>query len=310
MKAAAKQAVEKQAKKAKKKKKGTVILVLLMILILLLGVGIIAYPTFADWWNSMHQSRAIAAYVDKVNEADDAELEAILNAAQAYNAALLRKENPYLMTEQDKANYLSQLDIIDNGVMGYLQIESIGVNLPIYHTTDESVLQVAIGHIDWSSLPVGGESTHCLLSGHRGLPSARLFTDLPNLQPGDRFTITVLRQTLTYQVDQIRTVEPHEVAELTTVSGKDYCTLITCTPYGINTHRLLVRGVRVENDEEAPVVVITGEAVRIPNYITIPAVGIPMLFLFLTFSVILTRKRRLPDLAELQAQAMKTKTDK
>ena len=168
--------------------------------------------------------------------------------------------------------------------MGYVQISAIGVNLPIYHSVDEGVLQIAVGHIPGSSLPVGGERTHAILSGHRGLPSAKLFSDLDQMVEGDTFTINILNQTITYMVDQIRIVLPEEVDELAIKPGRDYCTLVTCTPYGVNTHRMLVRGKRIENIVGE--VVVVAEAVRIPNYVVIPAVGIPLLFVTLTIMLI------------------------
>lgn len=264
---------------------------MLLIGILLIGAGIIAYPSVSDWWNSYHQTRAVAAYASAVDEASDAEVEKIMQAAHAYNDALLQKSNRYVMSEADMAEYRSQLDITGTGIMGYVRIEAIDVYLPIYHTTEESVLQIAVGHLEWSSLPVGGRDTHCLLSGHRGLPSARLFTDLDKLREGDVFTVTVLRQTASYRIDQIRIVEPHEVSSLGIVAGQDLCTLITCTPYGVNTHRMLVRGHRIEAEEKAPVIV-TPEAVRIPNYITIPAIGIPLLFAALVLALIVSSRKR------------------
>lgn len=287
-----KSAAPEKATQKGKKKKGSKWSTILLIVLLLIGAGIIAYPTVADWWNSYHQSRAVAAYASAVDEASEEEIAQILAAAHAYNEALPQKSNPYLVTDDDLRDYMSQLDLTGNGIMGYVQIESIGVNLPIYHTTEESVLQIAIGHLEWSSLPVGGVNTHCLLSGHRGLPSARLFTDLDKLKEGDVFTLTVLRQTAYYRVDQIRIVEPHEVSTLGVVEGQDLCTLITCTPYGINTHRLLVRGHRFEPDQEEPAIIVSPEAVRIPNYITIPAVAIPLLFLSLVFALVFSSKRK------------------
>jgi sortase A len=186
--------------------------------------------------------------------------------------------------------YNSLLDLSGTGIIGYITIKSIGVYIPIYHGTDESVLQIAVGHLEWTSLPVGGESTHSVLSGHRGLPSAKLFTDLDQLREGDTFTVTVLNQMITYEIDQIRIVEPGDISELSIVPGKDYCTLVTCTPYGINTHRMLVRGTRTAN--ETGELVVPAEAFRIPNYITIPAVGIPLLFLTLLTLLIVSAVRR------------------
>ena len=287
-------AKEKTGQTQPKKKKSNLSTIIL-VLILLLGIGIMAYPTVSDWWNSFHASRAIASYSAAVENTDSEEIQAMLAEARAYNASLLRKENPYRMTDEDLEVYNSLLNLSGNGIIGYIEIKSINVYIPIYHGTEESVLQIAVGHIDWTSLPVGGESTHAVLSGHRGLPSARLFTDLDQMKEGDIFTVTVLKQQISYQVDQIRIVEPGDVSELSIVPGQDYCTLVTCTPYGVNTHRLLVRGHRVVN--EGGELVVTPEAFRIPNYLTIPAVGIPLLFLFLLGMLIYYRRRR-PRIAD------------
>ncbi len=284
---------EKKDVKPAKKKRGSKVLTLLLVLIILTGVGIMAYPSISDWWNSYHQSQSIADYVTAVNETDPKLLARMIADAREYNAKLLNKENRYSLTDEEMEEYLSLLDLSGTGIIGYIKIDSIGVYLPVYHTTDESLLQVAIGHLEWSSLPVGGESTHSLLSGHRGLPSAKLFTDLDLLHEGETFTVTVLNETLTYRIDQILIVEPNEVSSLSIVPGEDYCTLITCTPYGINTHRILVRGTRIETEEEKNAVIIVPEAVRIPNYIAIPAVAVPILFLLLLFSMfVMPRKRK------------------
>jgi len=180
---------------------------------------------------------------------DAEEYERMWNDAVEYNTNLLSKSNRYNMTDEQRAEYESILDVTGTGIMGYIEIPSIDVSLPIYHGTNESVLQIAIGHIESSSLPVGGIGTHCVISGHRGLPSAKLFSDIDQLKEGDVFMIQVLDDTLTYEVDQIRTVLPTEMKDLRIEEGKDYCTLVTCTPYGVNTHRLLVRGHRVETTE-------------------------------------------------------------
>ena len=279
----------------KSKKKKSNLSTVILVLILILGLGIMAYPTVSDWWNSFHATRAIASYSAAVEKTDHDELQAMLEAAREYNESLLYKENPYVMDEEDLARYNSLLDLSGTGIIGYVEIKSIGVYIPVYHGVGESVLQIAVGHIDWTSLPVGGENTHAVLSGHRGLPSARLFTDLDQMKEGDLFTITVLNQQISYQVDQIRIVEPADMSELGIIPGGDYCTLVTCTPYGVNTHRLLVRGHRVAN--EGGELVVAPEAFRIPNYLTIPAVGIPLLFLFLLGMLIYYRRRR-PRIAD------------
>ncbi len=269
---------EKLVEKKGKKRRVPSVSTIILTVILLAGVGIFLYPSVSDWWNSMHATRAIAGYVTAMEDMSGQEKEAILEEAREYNSRLSDGVN-FTLTDEQRAEYDSLLDITGTGIMGYVQISAIGVNLPVYHSVDEGVLQIAVGHIPGSSLPVGGERVHSILSGHRGLPSAKLFSDLDQMQEGDVFTVTVLDETITYMVDQIRIVLPEETDELAIQPGKDYCTLVTCTPYGINTHRMLVRGRRIENIEGD--VVIVAEAVRIPNYIVIPAVGIPMLFLVL-----------------------------
>lgn len=252
---------------------------IMLSLILLAGLCLILYPSLSDWWNSFHQTRAIASYTEDVENTSEEERQLLLEEARAYNDMLTKTGNSFILSKEEETKYMSLLDVSGTGIMGYLNIPSIDVNLPIYHGTDETILQIAIGHIAGSSLPIGGSGTHCLLSGHRGLPSARLFTDLDQVKEGDIFLITVLDELITYQVDQIRIVLPEEVEELAIEKGEDYCTLITCTPYGVNTHRILVRGRRVNN--LAGEAVVSAEAVRIPNYLVIPAIGIPLLFLIL-----------------------------
>ena len=260
------------------------------IVVLVSGLGIIAYPTFSDWWNSYHQTRAIANYVNAVEETDQETIDAMLAKADAYNKKLAQNGNRWHQSDTELAEYKSILDLTGTGVMGYVQVPSINVDYPIYHGMAESVLQVAIGHLEGSSLPVGGKATHAAISGHRGLPSARLFTDLDKLVEGDNFSITVLDRTLWYEVDQIRIVLPSDLSNLGIEPKGDYCTLITCTPYGINTHRMLVRGHRV--DAPAGTGVVTAEAVQIPRYIAIPAVAVPMLFVFLLGLLVYYRVRR------------------
>ena len=267
-----------------------------LVLVFIVGLSLLLYPTFSDWWNSMHQSRAVASYVEQVAAIDEDEYTEIWDAAWNYNASLLRRKNGYKLTDAQKEEYNQLLDVAGAGVMGYIEIPIIGVTLPIYHGTDEAVLQVAIGHLEWTSLPVGGESSHCVVSGHRGLPSAKLFTDPDKLVVGDIFMFRVLDEILTYEVDQIMIVEPHEVESLKIEEGKDLCTLITCTPYGINSHRMLVRGHRVENQEEAKTVRITSDAIQIEPTIVAPIVALPILLILLV-GVMLPRRygRRFDD---------------
>ena len=263
------------------KKKGNHLITILLVLIFLLGLSLLLYPAVSDYWNSKHQTRAIAVYSEEVSGLDEDQYQALWEAAAAYNASLLERNNAYLLTEEQKAAYEQLLNVSGLGIMGYIEIPSIDCSLPIYHGTEESVLQIAIGHLEWSSLPVGGESTHCVLSGHRGLPSAKLFTNLDKLQEGDVFLLRVLDEVLTYEVDQILIVEPQETGALRIVEGEDYCTLVTCTPYGINTHRLLVRGHRIENAPEARLVRVTADAVQIEPLLVAPIVALPMLLLLL-----------------------------
>lgn len=247
------------------------------------------YPSISDYWNSFHQSQAIASYIEQVEELDETAYQAIWSDAVAYNEKLKENQTSYHLTEEGKIQYQSLLDINANGIMGYIEIPSISCNLPIYHGIEDTVLQIAIGHLEWSSLPVGGESSHCVISGHRGLPSAKLFTDLDQLIVGDIFMIRVLGEVLTYQVDQIKIVLPEELDYLKIQEGQDYCTMVTCTPYGINSHRLLVRGHRIENLPEAVTVVADG--VRIDPVLVAPIVSIPIL-LILLIMLLLPKKKK------------------
>nr|WP_289769050.1 class C sortase [uncultured Acetatifactor sp.] len=276
---------ELKEEKGKKKKKRVSFSTIILVVILLVGIGILLYPSVSDWWNSMHATQAIAGYVTAVEDLSAQEREEMLELAKAYNQRLANGVD-FTLTEEEYEEYESLLNIGGTGIMGYVQISAIGVNLPIYHSVDESVLQIAVGHIPGSSFPVGGERTHAILSGHRGLPSAKLFSDLDQMVEGDTFTLNVMGQTTTYMVDQIRIVLPEETDELAIQPGRDYCTLVTCTPYGVNTHRMLVRGKRIENI--AGEVVVVAEAVKIPTYVVIPAVGIPLLFVTLTVMLIVS----------------------
>lgn len=264
---------------------------ILLILILLIGLSLMLYPSFADWWNSFHSSRAIASYVEQVANIDDAQYEEFWDAAWDYNQSLLHRPNDFLLSDEQQEIYKSLLDIGGNGIMGYIEIPVIDVMLPIYHGTGESVLQIAVGHLDWTSLPVGGAGSHCVVSGHRGLPSARLFTDLDKLKVGDVFMLHVLNEILTYEIDQILIVEPQDTDPLLIEPGKDLCTMITCTPYGINSHRMLVRGHRIESQEEAKVIRITADAVRIEPLMVAPFVAVPILLVLLIILLLPKQKK-------------------
>ena len=270
------------------KKHGTTIM---LFIVLFVGLSLLLYPSFSDWWNSMHQTQAVASYVEQVTNINEKEYQELWENAAEYNRQLSQRDNPYALTPELKDAYVDILDIIGTGIMGYVEIPVINVTLPIYHSTSESVLQVAAGHVEWSSLPVGGESTHSVISGHRGLPSARLLTDLDKLVEGDVFIYRILDEVLTYEVDQILIVEPHQVDQLAITEGKDYSTLVTCTPYGINSHRILVRGHRIENLEVAKQIRVSADAIQIDPVVVAPFMASPML-LILLIMLIIPKKRR------------------
>lgn len=265
---------------------------ILLILIFLIGLSLLLYPTVSDYWNSLHQSRAIAEYAEQVANLDDDLYEGLWADAQRYNETLLDKADRYDMTEEERAEYESLLNVSGNGIIGYIEIPMIQCSLPIYHGTEESVLQIAVGHIEGSSLPTGGAGTHCVLSGHRGLPSAKLFTNLDQLREGDTFTLRVLDEVLCYEVDQIRIVEPQDTAALLPEPGQDLCTLVTCTPYGVNTHRLLVRGHRIETPDSADAIRVTSDAMQIEPILVAPAVGVPLVLLAVAILLLSDRRRR------------------
>ena len=263
-----------------------------LIVVLVTGLFLLLYPSFSDWWNSWVQTKLISNYNEVVAKLDTEDYTALWDSARAYNGDLWGRNNPYLLEESQRERYNGLLNPAGDGIMGYVQIPDIDVALPIYHGTDELVLQTAIGHLDWTSLPVGGAGTHCVISGHRGLPSARLFTDLDKVMVGDVFMLHVLDETLTYEVDQIRIVEPDETDELQLQAGKDLCTLVTCTPYGVNSHRLLVRGHRVENLAETVDVRITADAVVVEKLVVAPFVLLPILLVMMVWLFVSSRKRK------------------
>ena len=264
---------------------------ILLVLILLTGVSLLLYPTVSDYWNSFHQSQAIASYVEAVAEIDNTDYEKMWQEAVAYNEKLKDNSGRWTPTDEELEEYERLLNVSDTGIMGYIEIPKIKVSLPIYHGTDEAILQIAIGHIPGSSLPVGGKGTHCVVSGHRGLPSAKLFTDLDQMEEGDLFMMRILDETLTYEVDQIRIVEPEELSDLEIDEDKDLCTLVTCTPYGINSHRLLVRGHRVENLKE-DTIRVTADAQQIDPVMVAPVVAVPLILLLGIGAWIGGRRRR------------------
>lgn len=271
-----------------KHKKSTIAL----ILVLLAGLSLMLYPLVSDLWNETRQSRAIADYTQAVAAMDDQSYRQLLRDAQAYNAELLDHPDRFYPTEEEISRYEGLLNVAGSGVMGYVEIPSIQVFLPIYHGVNEAVLQTAIGHIEGTSLPVGGESTHCVISGHRGLPSAKLFTDLDQLDLGDTFRLRILDEVLTYEVDQIRIVEPDDLSLLEIEPGEDLCTLVTCTPYGVNSHRLLVRGRRVVEGSASDQIRITADAVQIDTLVVASVVAIPILLILSLLALLPLRHLR------------------
>jgi len=259
---------------------------ILLILALFAGLSLLLYPTVSDYWNSLHASQAVADYAENVRNLEAEKYEQVLQDAKSYNQMLPYEQTTFALSEEEKEAYDALLDISGTGVMGYIEIPTVNISLPVYHGTEDAVLQIAVGHLEWSSLPVGGESTHCVLSGHRGLPSAKLFTNLDKLVVGDKFVMRVLDEVLTYEVDQILIVEPTDVSTLIIEAGKDLCTLVTCTPYGINSHRLLVRGHRIENQDEAQAIRVTSDAIQIEPLIVAPAVALPMLLVLLVILLV------------------------
>ena len=249
-----------------------------LVLLLFIGVCGLLYPSVSQYWNSKTQTRAVSNYQDILSSLKKEDFSAYFQEADAYNEALGALKSP-LLDYRRLTGYEDILNINGNGIMGYVSIPKLGVELPVYHGVSAEVLNIACGHLEGTSLPVGGESTHCVLSAHRGLPHAKLFTELDKLELGDTFQLTVLDRTLTYQVDQIIVVRPDEINDIQIVPGEDLCTLLTCTPYGINSHRLLVRGTRIEN--AAPVLFVTSNAYRIDSLVATPVVAAPILLILL-----------------------------
>ncbi len=265
---------------------------IILIVVFIAGISLLLYPTISDYWNSTRQSRAIVEYSENVSNVDREKYDELWKKAEAFNEELKKRRNWHVLNEEQEQAYASMLQVAQDGVMGYIEIPAINCLLPIYHGTDENVLQVAIGHLEWTSLPVGGSGTHCVLSGHRGLPSAKLFTNLDKVTKGDVFILRVLDEVLTYEVDEINIVNPDETELLKAEEGKDLCTLVTCTPYGVNSHRLLVRGHRVENAEISKTVRITADAIQIEPLIVAPIVAIPIIAVFMILLLIDDRTKK------------------
>lgn len=266
---------------------------IILVCVFIVGLAVLLYPTVSSWWNNKVTTRAIATYDSTVAEINEEDYSAYFVAAEKYNEALASLGSAAAISTPELAdeNYWSTLDISGTGIMGYITIEKINVQLPIYHGTSADVLQVGAGHLEGTSLPVGGGSTHSVISAHRGLPSATLFTNLDQIEVGDLFTITVLDQVLTYEVDQITIVEPDDIEGLYIEKDKDYCTLMTCTPYGVNSHRLLVRGERTENVEKA-LIYVTAEAYQVDTIIVASIAAVPLLLILLAWLLVSTRRRK------------------
>ena len=261
---------------------------ILLVLMLFIGVCGLLYPSVSQYWNSKTQTRAVENYREILDSLQPEDYDAFFEEAENYNAKL--NELNFPLTDYHRLKgYNDILDLSGTGIMGYVSIPKLGVELPLYHGVSAEVLNVACGHLEGTSLPVGGEDTHCVLSAHRGLPHAKLFTELDKMEVGDTFTITVLNRTVTYQVDQIKVVLPNETSDVQIVEGEDLCTLLTCTPYGINSHRLLVRGTRIEN--AAPVLHVTSNAYRIDSLVATPVVAAPILLILLIVLMIKYRDK-------------------
>ena len=263
-----------------KKKKG-ILSTIILVLVILVGLSVMLYPIVSSGWNSKVQSKLVAQYDEQISKIDESRFEEFFNNAYEYNRQLANIHSP--LTEYDKVKgYDDTLDVTGTGIMGYVTIPQINVELPIYHGTSEGVLNIAVGHLQGSSLPVGGLGTHAVISAHRGLPSATLFSDLDKMAIGDVFTVTVLNEVLSYKVDEINVVLPYEMEKLAIDKNNDYVTLMTCTPYGVNSHRLLVRGVRIPNEEAEKILRVSADAQKVDNMIVMPFMAFP-LFLILVF---------------------------
>lgn len=264
----------------------------ILILVIITGLSLLLYPTVSNYISSINHRRLISEYTSSVDSIDAAQCEKLLKDAREYNERLAKKAVSLLyLSDEERKEYDSLLNITGTGIMGYVEVPRADIVLPIYHGVDEGTLQMGIGHIEGSSLPVGGESTHTIISGHRGLPSSKLFSNIDKLMEGDIFTLNVLGEVFAYKVDQIETIDPYDLSKLRIIEGKDYCTLVTCTPYGINTHRLLVRGYRIETPENIRDYVNAEQtaAETVSPWIIIGIAEIPVI---LISAIVIYRKKR------------------
>ena len=254
---------------------------MILLISFFIGLSVLLYPSLSNYWNSKTQSKAIVDYESMLAQYKPEDYTAIFAQAEDYNKKLFQLKEPFLQYGQ-LSEYNHVLNVSGSGMMGYITIPKIGQELPVYHGTSDNVLSVAVGHLEGTSLPVGGENTHCVVSAHRGLPTAVLFTHLDRMEVGDTFYFTVLDRTITYEVDQIRIVEPNDTSLIQLKQGKDYCTLLTCTPYVINTQRLLVRGHQID-ETQALNLYVANEAYRIEPLIVMPVVALPIIFILLIY---------------------------
>lgn len=266
---------------------------ILLVLVFIAGLSLLLYPTISDWYNSWQQSRRIVSYTSTVSGMSKVSYKQYWDAARDYNARLAQNPNRFHIVDDPAAmaEYNSLLNVGGSGIMGRIKVPKLGIEFPLYHGTSEGVLQIAIGHIEGTSLPIGGKGTHCAVSGHRGLPSARLFTDLDDMEVGDTFMLYILDEVLTYQVDQIKIVLPHEMEELAIDPEQDYCTLVTCTPYGINSHRMLVRGTRIEGTKLRANITFTSDATLIEPFKVALGIGGPCIFLWMLGMMLMPAKK-------------------
>ncbi len=281
--------------KEKKKKNGKLsskAITVILVIILLIGLSVLSYPSVSNWWNERIQSRAINTYTETVSGMEGKDYTQLLEEAQEYNEALYELGSDKALVKPDMLEgYEDILNVTEDGMMGYVTIDKLDVELPIYHGTSSAVLNAGAGHLEGSSFPIGGENTHSVISAHRGLPSAKLFTDLDEMEEGDIFSVTILGEVLYYEVDQISIILPDEYRYIYIEDGKDYCTLMTCTPYGINTHRLLVRGVRIDGPEDQTFHV-SANAYRINTITVAGIIAIPLLVLAFIFFLLASNSRK------------------
>ena len=290
------------------KKRKISISTIILIIVFLVGLSVMLYPAVSDYWNSKTQSHAIAEYDEILNNMDDKQYQKLLSEAEDYNERLKSLYSP-LENYSEIEGYENALDVTGTGIMGYVTIPEISVELPIYHGTSDEVLNVAVGHVQGSTLPIGGKSTHSVISAHRGLPSAKLFSDLDKLAEGDEFTITVLKEVYTYEVEAVYIVLPNEMDKLNIIPGEDHVTLTTCTPYGVNSHRLLVRAKRVETaDDTKSVSKITADAVQLDSLVVVPFVAIPLFVVLLVWWFVDSKRKKISH-DELVAMLDKPESD-